>query len=172
MSPTDSDDAYLGGPAFSPATGLIYAPVASSTSPTLFAPGLVAIDPGCGNPSVTWHAAFGSDSSGSGTPRSVPAVSAGGVVFAGTVNGSAGQVWAIDASTGNVLGGGNPLLQTSANIRMPATIDGNWVFVLDNSGNMYGLTTDTSYPAIQTKYRAPDARLRKPSGWFKRRKPA
>jgi hypothetical protein len=167
LSPTNSDDAYLGDPAFSPATGLIYAPVASSASPTLFAPGLVAINPGCGNPSVTWHAAFGSDSSGSGTPRSVPAASAGGVVFAGSVNGSGGSLWAVDASTGSVLNGGNPLLQTSGNLRVPATIDGGWVFVLDNDGNMYGLTTDPSYPAIQTKYRAPDARSRKPSGWFK-----
>jgi outer membrane protein assembly factor BamB len=170
LSGTNSDDAYLGDPAYSPATGLVYAPVASSTSPSLYPPGLIAIDPGCGNPSVTWHAAFGSDSSANGgTPRSVPAVSAGGVIFAGTVNGVGGSVWAIDASTGTVLNGGNPLLQTSANIRMPATIDGNWVFVLDNSGNMYGLTTDPTYPAIQTKYRAPDPRSRTQAKVFKRR---
>jgi hypothetical protein len=169
LSPTNSDDAYLGDPAFSPASGLIYAPVASSTSPTLIPAGLIAIDPGCGHPSVTWHAAFGSDSSSTGTPRSVPAASAGGVVFAGSVNGSGGRVWAIDASTGSVLDGGNPVLQTSGNLRVPATIDGDWVFVLDDNGNIYGLTTDPSYPAIQTKYRAPDARSRKPSGWLKHR---
>jgi outer membrane protein assembly factor BamB len=169
LSPANSDDAYLGDPAYSPATGLIYAPVASSTSPTLFPPGLIAINPGCGNPSVTWHAAFGSDSSSSGTPRSVPAVSAGGVVFAGTVNGTGGDVYAIDASTGSVLNGGKSLLHTSANIRMPATIDGNWVFVLDNSGNLYGLTTDPAFAAIQTKYRAPDPRSRNPAGWLRRR---
>ncbi|MGD0475998.1 MAG: malectin domain-containing carbohydrate-binding protein [Candidatus Velthaea sp.] len=170
MSPPGFDDSYLGDPAFSPITGLIYAPVATSASPTLIPAGLVAINPGCGTPSVTWHAAFGSDSSSIGTPRSVPAVSAGGVVFAGTVNGTGGDLWAIDASTGAVLNGGNPLLPTSANLRMPATIDGNWVFVLDNSGNMYGLTTDPSYPTIQAIYRAPDARARKQADWYRRRR--
>jgi hypothetical protein len=168
LSPTNSDDAYLGDPAFSAATGLVYAPVASSTSPTLFPPGLIAIDPGCGHPSVSWHAAFGSDSSSIGKPRSVPAASAGGVVFAGSVNGSGGSVWAVDASTGGVLNGGNPVLQTSGHLRAPATIDGDWVFVLDDTGNMYGLTTDPNYAAIQTKYRAPDARSSEPSDWFKR----
>ena len=168
LAPPDSDDAYLGDPAFSPATGLVYATVASSTSPTLIPAGLIAIDPGCGHPSVTWHAAFGSDSSSTGTPRSVPAVSAGGVVFAGTVNGRGGSVWAVDASTGSVLDGGSPLLQTSGNIRVPATIDGDWVFVLDDNGNMYGLTIDPKYAAIQTQYRAPDARSSRPAARFKR----
>jgi outer membrane protein assembly factor BamB len=166
LSGSNWDDAYLGDPAYSPATGLLYAPVASQS---LYAPGLVAINPGCGHPSVTWHAAFGSDSSSTGLPRSVPAVSAGGVVFAGTLNGTGGYVWAVDASTGTVLNGGNPLLQTSGNMRLPVTIDGNWLFVLDYSGNLYGLTTDPSYAAIQTKYRAPDARSRKPTNWFRRR---
>ncbi len=163
------DDSYLGDPAYSSATGLIYAPVATSVSPTLIPAGLIAVNPGCGTPAVAWHTAFGSDSSSTGTPRSVPAVSAGGVVFAGTVNGTAGDVWVLDASTGAVLNGGNPLLQTSANIRMPATIDGDWVFVLDNSGNMYGLTTDPSYPAIQTTYHPPDPRSLQAARWFKRR---
>ena len=160
MSAPGSDDAYLGDPAYSPATGLMYAPVAASASPTLFPAGLVAINPGCGTPSVAWHAAFGADSSGSGLPRSVPAVSAGGVVFAGTVNGTGGDVWAIDASTGAV--SGKPILSTSANIRMPVTIDGDWVFVIDNSGNLYGLTTDQSYPTITPAYHAPDPRSSKP----------
>jgi hypothetical protein len=40
---------------------------------------------------------------------------------------------------------------------MPVTIDGKWVFVLDNNGNLYAYTTDSSYPAIQAKYRAPTA---------------
>jgi outer membrane protein assembly factor BamB len=169
LSPTNSDDAYLGDPAYSPATGLIYAPVASSTSPSLFAPGLIAINPGCGKPSVTWHAGFGSDSSSAALPRAVPAVSAGGVVFAGTVNGSGGDLWAVDASTGTVLNGGTALLHTSAHLRVPPTIDGNWVFVIDNSGDMYGLTIDPAFAAIQTKYRAPDPRSLEQSQRFKRR---
>lgn len=159
----DANDAYLGDPAYSPATGLVYAPVASSVSPSLYAPGLIAVNPGCGKPSVTWHAAFGTDSSSSSIPRSVPAVSAGGVVFAGSVTGNGGALWAIDASTGVVLNGGAPLLQTSGPMRVPPTIDGKWIFVLDNSGNMYGLTIDSNYAAIQAKYRAPDSRQVK--GW-------
>jgi outer membrane protein assembly factor BamB len=153
-----ANDAYLGDPAYSSATGLIYAPVASSVNPNLIPPGLIAINPGCGSPSVTWHASFGTDSSGSGISRAVPAVSAGGVVFAGTVNGGGGSVWAVNASTGAVLNGGTPLLSTSGNLRVPPTIDGNWVFVLDNNGNLYGLTIDPSYPTIQARHRTADSR--------------
>lgn len=160
LAPSQWEDAYLGEPAYSRATGLIYADVATSVAPSLFAPGLIAINPGCGNPSVTWHASFGTDSSGAGIPRAIPAASAGGVVFAGSVNGTGGSVWAINASTGAILNGGKPLLQTSGNLRVPPTIDGNWVFVLDNSGNMYGLTIDPGYPTIHAKRRANDSRQR------------
>jgi outer membrane protein assembly factor BamB len=107
---------------------------------------------------------FGPDSSGSGTARAVPAPSAGGVVFAGTSDGNTGgYVYAVKASTGDVLNGGNPVLHTSGTLRMPPTIDGNWIFVIDNNGNLYGLTIDPSYAAIQARYRAPDARQVK--GW-------
>jgi hypothetical protein len=164
LAPSSYQDSFIGGPGVSPATGLVYAPVPSSSG-SLFAPGLAAIDPGCGLPSVLWHSAFGPDSGASGIPRSVPAASAGGVVFAGTpcvLNGNGGcmatallaarrgargaadtlhgALWALDASTGTVLNGGKPLLITSGPLRMPVTIDGDWLFVLDNNGTMYGLT--------------------------------
>ncbi len=161
MAATTSDDTYLGDPAYSPANNLVYANVASNTDASLFGPGLIAIDPGCGNPAVAWHASFGVDATSADIPQSVPAASAGGVVFAGSVVGSGGAVWAVDASTGSVLNGGTPLLQTSGNLRMPATIDGSWVFVLDNSGNIYGLTIDSSYRAIAATRRADDARQRR-----------
>jgi outer membrane protein assembly factor BamB len=86
----------------------------------------------------------------------VPATSAGGVVFAG----AGAAVWALDASTGAILKGGQPFLSTGGQMRMPVTIDGSWVFVLDNNGNLYAFTTDSSYAAIQPKYRAPTARQR------------
>ena len=156
---SDANDAYLGDPAYSPGTGYVYAPVASSVSPTLFAPGLIAVNPSCGSPYVAWHAAFGSDSSASNIPRSVPAASAGGVVFAGSASGSGSALWAINASTGTVLNGGVPILQTSGPLRVPPTIDGNWIYVLDNNGDMYGLTIDPSYKAIAAKRRALDARV-------------
>jgi hypothetical protein len=154
LSTTNSDDAYLGSSTYSPASGLIYAPVATSASPTLLPSGLVAINPGCGNPSIAWHAAFGSDSSSDGVPRSVPAVSAGGVIFAGSVNGSGGDVWAIDAGSGTILNGGGPILHTSGSLRVPPTIDGNWVYIIDNSGDLYGFTIDPKYAAIQPQYHA------------------
>ncbi len=201
LAPSTYADGFLGGPAYSPLTGLLYVGVPSSNE-SLFPPGMIAINPGCGTPSVAWHASFGPDSYGTGStlspglPRSVPAVSAGGVVFIGTIctssgNGcsatastpsiarpraaagrgpliccappgnSGGALWALDASTGTVLNGGNPLIVTSGPIRMPPTIDGNWIFVLDNDGNMYGLTIDPSVPAINARYRPPDARQRK-----------
>jgi hypothetical protein len=150
MGPASGTDYFIGEPAYSPATGLVYSDVAASAAPSLFAPGLVAVKPGCGTPSVVWQAAFGNASD---APRSVPAASAGGVVFAGSGTG----VWALNASTGAILGGG-PFLRTGGSMRMPVTIDGNWVFVIDNNGNLYGLTTDTNFPTVQAKFRAPAGR--------------
>jgi hypothetical protein len=66
-----------------------------------------------------------------------------------------GALWAIDASTGNVLNNGDPIIITGSPIRMAPTIDGKWLFLLDNGGNLYGLTIDPSYPAISLKYRTP-----------------
>jgi hypothetical protein len=184
LAPSTYADGFLGDPAYSPVTGLLYAAVPSSNE-SLFAPGMIAINPGCDSPSVAWHSAFGPDSYGPGSdtspgePRSAPAVSAGGIVLVGTIckaSGSTcgattdakpliccappgtngGALWALDATTGAVLNGGNPIIFTGGALRMPPTIDGDWIFVLDNSGNLYALTIDPSYPAIQTKYRAPN----------------
>ena len=153
MGPSSGTDYFIGEPAYSPATGLVYFDVAARASafPSLFSPGLVAVHPGCGTPSVTWKAAFGSSSD---APRSVPAASAGGVVFAG----AGGVVWALNASTGTILNGGQPFLHTGGSMRMPVTIDGNWVFVIDNNGNLYGFTTDPRFATIQATYRASSAR--------------
>jgi hypothetical protein len=198
LAPSSYADGFLGGPAYSPVTGLLYVAVPSSND-SLFPPGMIAINPGCGSPSVAWHAAFGPDSYAPGSdlspglPRSVPAASAGGVVFVGSIctstatgcsattsstsarprsggnkpliccappGNSGGALWALDASTGTVLNGGNPLIITNGPLRMAPTIDGNWIFVLDNKGNLYGLTIDPSYPAINTRYRAADPRQR------------
>jgi hypothetical protein len=155
---------------------------------------MIAINPGCGNPSVAWNTAFGPDSyePGSilspGVARSVPAVSSGGVVFVGTpctpvgnscsatttssvqrraaaahripliccapAGNAGGAVWALDASTGSVLNGGNPLIVTASTLRMPPTIDGDWLFVIDNNGDMYGLTIDPSYANVAARHRA------------------
>lgn len=201
LAPSSYSDGFLGGPAYSPATGLLYVGVSSSNE-SLYPPGMIAIDPGCGNPSVTWHAAFGPDSYSGGNdvdpgkPRSVPAASAGGVVFIGTgctPSGTAcaatvpssvarkntnstvrkpliccsppgtggGALWALDASSGTVLNDGNPLIITSGPIRMPPTIDGNWLFVLDNAGNLYALTLDATFAAQSTKQHVIDSRMLK-----------
>jgi outer membrane protein assembly factor BamB len=81
-------------------------------------------------------------------------------VFAGSTTdagGDGGYVWALNASTGALLHNSAPILTTSGNLRMPATIDGKWVFVIDNNGNLYGMTIDPSYPAIQAARRAPSS---------------
>jgi hypothetical protein len=155
---------YIGNPAYSPALGYLFAPISSSgTGGAILPPGLAAIGP-CGN-TMVWHDQFGPDSSQYTTgddPRSVPAVTAGGVVFVGTPctpnagntncttpSGSAqGALWAINASTGTVLNGGNPIVITGDNIRMAATTDADWVWVFDTSGNLYGYTIDPSVPAV------------------------
>jgi len=189
LSPSTYADGFLGDPAYSPVTNLLYVGVPSSNE-SLFAPGMIAIDPGCGRPSVTWHTAFGPDSyePGSilspGLPRSVPAVSAGGVVVVGTICSASGDgcapttssiqqrqlasqrlpqiccapagsvggaIWALDASTGTVLNGGTPLLLTQGVMRMPATIDGWWMYIIDNAGHLYAFTLDPTYSANSAK---------------------
>jgi hypothetical protein len=161
---------YIGNPGYSPVTGLLYAAINSGTD-SLYPPGLAAIS-SCGQ-SVMWHAQFGPDSfSFSGeNPRSAPTVTAGGVVFIatpctasgstcgtpGTVNGA---VWAVSATTGAVLNGGNPVLITGDSIRMAPTVDGLWMWVSDQSGNLYGLTLD---PSVLAKPAVAPVRL--PRAW-------
>jgi hypothetical protein len=195
LAPSTYADGFLGGPAYSPVTGLLYVDVTSSSS-SLYPPGMVAINPGCGTPSVTWQTTFGPDSYPAGVTRSVPAVSAGGVIFVGTpctpdgngsctsstttnarsratfrpskpaiccapAGGGRGAVWAISASSGAVLNGGLPLFYTDAPVRAPPTIDGDWIYVVDISGDLYGLTLDTSYPPIQTSTHPVNPRVMK-----------
>ena len=151
---------YMGNPGYSPVTGLLYAPISSGTD-AIAPPGLAAIG-SCGQ-SLVWHSQFGPDSFAYGTygatPRSAPTVTAGGLVLLGTpctqsgnTCGSpgalGGAVWALDASSGAVLGGGNPILLTGDHVRMAPTVDGLWMWVLDESGNLYGLTVDPSVPVL------------------------
>jgi hypothetical protein len=70
-----------------------------------------------------------------------------------------GALWALDASTGVVLNGGKPLIYTSGSLRVPPTIDGNWIFILDNNGTMYALTIDASIPTAAAKARSLDSRM-------------
>jgi hypothetical protein len=62
-----------------------------------------------------------------------------------------GALWAVDATTGAVLGGGKPLLTTAGAVRMAPSADGQWLFLLDGSGNFYGLTVDSAVPAIKAQ---------------------
>jgi hypothetical protein len=62
-----------------------------------------------------------------------------------------GALWALDATTGTILNGGKPLLFTGDVIRMAPVVDGNWLWVIDNSGNFYGLTIDPSVPKIAAR---------------------
>ena len=170
---------YMGNPAYSPVTGLLYAAVASAQDGSLEPPGMVAFQFSCAS-SILWASQFGPDSfaypSGA-RPRSAPTVTAGGVVFMGTPctnNGSGGcgtpisgatngALWAVDASTGAVLGGGNPVLITTNQIRMAPSADGLWLWVYDNSGNLYGMTVDPNVKAIAVRAgKRPPERVRYP----------
>jgi hypothetical protein len=79
-------------------------------------------------------------------------------VFAG----SGETVWELSASTGAILNGGAPFFRTGGQMRMPVTIDGDWVFVIDNSGDLYGFTTDAHYPTVPATTRVLTARQRTP----------
>jgi hypothetical protein len=158
---------------------LLYAAVASAQDGSLEPPGMVAFQFSCAS-SILWASQFGPDSfaypSGA-RPRSAPTVTAGGVVFMGTPctnNGSGGcgtpisgatngALWAVDASTGAVLGGGNPVLITTNQIRMAPSADGLWLWVYDNSGNLYGMTVDPNVKAIAVRAgKRPPERVRYP----------
>jgi hypothetical protein len=160
---------YIGNPAYSPQTGYLYAAVTSSgPGSSLLPPGLAAID-AC-NSKIVWNRPFGPDALQYGplTQRSAPTVTAGGVVFLATPctdNGKGGcgtpgtaingALWAVDAKTSTLLSTpnnpGNPLLVTGDFIRMAPSADGLWVYLLDGSGNLYGLTVDPSVPATALK---------------------
>jgi hypothetical protein len=165
LSVPSSRAIYIGNPGFSPATGYLYAAITSAgNGSSLLPPGLAAIT-GCGS-SIAWHAQFGPDSgllSGE-NPRSAPTVTAGGVVFMATpcvpdggggcaASGSpvGGALWAVEASTGTVLGGGKPILITASTMRMAPSADGDWLFAIDDSGNLYGLTIDAAVHAVSPK---------------------
>jgi hypothetical protein len=79
-----------------------------------------------------------------GTPCTVSGSTCGAASSANPT----GALWAIDASTGAVLGSGNPVLMTPDHIRMAPSADGLWVWVFDNSGNLYGLTVDPNVKAV------------------------
>jgi len=64
----------------------------------------------------------------------------------------------VSATTGAVLNGGNPVLITGDSIRMAPTVDGLWMWVSDQSGNLYGLTLD---PSVLAKPAVTPVRLRR-----------
>jgi hypothetical protein len=149
-------------PAYSPLTGLYYAPVASSLAPSIDPPGMIAVT-AC-TPRLVWHAAFGPDAyqgMAAGFPRSSPTVTAGGLLLSGTScdpdakgacagTGSTvgGAVWLQDATTGTVLNAGRPLVRTPNDVRMAPIVDGDWIYFVDNGGYLYGYTIDPNYKAI------------------------
>ncbi len=136
-------------------TGLYYANVPTATGGSIRPPGMVAVGmTGCKTPSIIWSSQFGADSYSigphNGQPRSAPTVTAGNVVFVSspTVDGKS-QLWALDATTGTVLNNGNPVLTTAALMRMPPVIDGEWLYVLDQGGDLYALTLKADVPSIK-----------------------
>jgi hypothetical protein len=162
---------YMGNAGYSPITGYLYAAIPSSGNGSLMLPPGMAAISSCGT-SMAWNAQFGPDSASfsSLAVRSAPTVTAGGVVFMSspcTSNGSGGcttpgtlngALWAIDASSGALLGsGGNPLLTTPDDMRMAPSADGLWIWVVDDSGNLYGYTVDPSVPtaALRAGKRVP-----------------
>ncbi|HEV2740596.1 MAG TPA: hypothetical protein VGU66_18695 [Candidatus Elarobacter sp.] len=186
-SPSTSEGVDLSSPAFSPLTGLLYVTVATNAGGSIDPAGIIALRPtGCNAAtafSVAWHTAFGPDSfTGSNiVVRSSPTVTAGGVLLVGTPctpDGSGGcqaiigaqfggALWALDARDGTILNSGKPVLRTADHIRAPATVDGKWVYVTDVSADLYGLTLDPAFKAIQSKQRTI---VRRPS-WYQMRRP-
>jgi outer membrane protein assembly factor BamB len=154
LSEASYEAAYLGNPGWSPNTQLIYASVSSALGGSIEPPGLVAFDVSTCTPVKAWNAAFGPDSFSldDTPPRTAPTVTAGGVVFLGAPSGaSGGALWAIDASSGAILNNGQPILTTPDRIRMAPVVSGNWLWLFDNGGDLYGMTLDADVPAIRNR---------------------
>jgi outer membrane protein assembly factor BamB len=152
LSEASYDGAYLGNPGWSPNTQLVYASVSSALGGSLEQPGMVAIDLSTCTPAIAWSAAFGPDSFSldDTPPRTAPTVTAGGVVFLGAPLGSnGGALWAIDASSGAILNGGQPILTTPERLRMAPVVSGNWLWLFDNGGDLYAMTLDANVRAIR-----------------------
>jgi hypothetical protein len=160
LSEPNGNAYYVGNPAYSPATGYLYAAV--TTANALYPPGMVAIG-SCGT-SVAWNTVFGPDSSlySGENPRSAPTVTSGGVVFMGTPctasgltcgapGALGGAMWALDARTGSLLNNSNPITLTTDDIRMAPIVDGEWMYFSDNSGNFYAYTIDPTVPAAKLR---------------------
>jgi outer membrane protein assembly factor BamB len=154
LSEASFEGVYLGNPGWSPNTQLVYASVASALGGSIEQPGMVAIDVSTCTPAIAWSAAFGPDSFSLGDtpPRTAPTVTAGGVVFLGAPLGSNdGALWAIDASSGAILNGGQPILTTPERIRMAPVVSGNWLWLFDNDGDLYAMTLDSKVRAIPNR---------------------
>jgi len=50
-----------------------------------------------------------------------------------------------------VLNGGNPIFTANGPARMGPIVDGNWVWLSDSTGDLYGLTIDASTPALRNR---------------------
>jgi hypothetical protein len=152
VAETSAGVGNIANPAFSPSTGLLYVNVPDTA--TTYAggePGMIAIGfSGC-TPSVVWTGtAFAASSFVSGVSRSAPTVTSGGVVLVmAPVNSTGtGALYALDASSGALLNGGNPIFTANSSARMGPIVDGDWVWVSDSGGDLYGFTTDPSVPAL------------------------
>jgi hypothetical protein len=165
FGPPSFGSANFGNSGYSPLTGLVYAPVDSGSEPGAAGPGIVALNVCNASVSQVWDQQFGPDSIAAKAPRSMPTVTAGGLVFIGTpcerdsIGGCTGTsgtyggaLWALNASSGVLFHGGRPIITTPQQIRMGVVVDGDWVFLLDNGGDLYGFTTDPNFPPIKNTF--------------------
>ena len=141
MAPSSDFGNFIGSPAYSPATNLVYVPLPiafGSYVPGLAAMQVVPNPSGAANCtlSLKWNTPFGTDgaainSTGYDAPRSPPSV-ANGVVYEG--EGLSGQhVVALDAQTGAVLWTSS----TTGVYYTQPVIDGGHLFVSSYGGVLY-----------------------------------
>jgi hypothetical protein len=165
FGPSSGSSTNLGNPGYSPITGLVYSGVGSGMEPGAAGPGMVALKVCNSSVSQIWDTQFGPDSNTAADPRSMPTVTAGNVVFmgtpcerdssggcTGTLGTYGGALWALNASSGALLNGGNPIITTPQHIRMGVVVDADWVYLLDNGGDLYGFTIDPNFPPIQNTF--------------------
>jgi hypothetical protein len=156
VAPESQGAQSITNPAYSSSTGLLYVPITDTG--TTYAggnPGMIAVSfSGC-TPSVAWNpgTAFGLSAFSTGSQWSAPTVTSGGVVliWAPTESSGTGGLYALNASSGALLNGGKPIFTANGPARIGPVVDGDWVWVSDSTGDIYGLTIEASEPALRTR---------------------
>ncbi len=153
FAPSTSESHFIGLPAYSSKTGLLYAALPTSIGP--YGPGMAILQPngGCTGFSVIAQPSFGTDSFnyGNADPRG-SATLVNDVAFMGTPE---GILWARNAKTGAALWDSSKAWTPQSagdEIRYGPAVTGGWVYVVAvDSGSIYALNVSGAATSVAAR---------------------